>query len=99
MKQEILKKYANKKKRSRLLPFIKEIKLLLEHDATQVSIVEYLKDEQNVIISQPVLSTFIKRYIEKNALSKQSKIVINKEKQEINEPEKPIENKKTSIFL
>ena len=99
MKQEILKKYANKKKRSRLLPFIKDIKILLENDATQNSIVEYLKDEQNVIVSQPVLSTFIKRHIKKDALSKQSKIVINKEKQETNEPEKPIENKKTSIFI
>jgi hypothetical protein len=101
MRQDILTKYTNKKKRSKLLPFIKDIKFLLEHDATQASILEYLKEEQNVTVSQPVLSTFIKRYILKDPFSKKSKKAIsqNKEKVEIETPPaKETTKEKKSIF-
>jgi len=106
MNNSILEKYSNKKKRSKLLPFIKDIELLLEHDATQASILEYLKIEQNVTVSQPVLSTFIKRYIAKNPLSKKSKKVISKKQAQakIEEVETPpvketSKKKEGSIFL
>ena len=98
MRQDILVKYTNKKKRSKLLPFIKDIKFLLEHDATQASILEYLQEEQNVTVSQPVLSTFIKRYISKDPLSKKSKTVINQKKTETPLPEESPKKKKESIF-
>jgi hypothetical protein len=103
MNNTLLEKYSNKKKRSKLLPFIKDITLLLEHDATQASILEYLKIEQNVTVSQPVLSTFIKRYIAKNPLSKKSKKVISKKQaqEEIETPpaKETSKKKEDSIFL
>jgi hypothetical protein len=99
MNNSILEKYTNKKKRSKLLPFIKDIKLLLEHDATQTSILEYLKIEQNVTVSQPVLSTFIKRYITRNPLSKKSKAVISQKKDDTPTKTTNTEEKKDSIFL
>ena len=98
MRQDILAKYTNKKKRSKLLPFIKDIKFLLEHDATQASILEYLKEEQNVTVSQPVLSTFIKRYISKDPLSKKSKVVISQREQVTPSTKEIKKEKKESIF-
>jgi len=63
MNELLLEKYAYKKKKPVLLPYIDNIKLLLEHDATQKSILEYLKNEEGIIVSQPYLSKFIKQYI------------------------------------
>ena len=63
MNESLLKKYAYKKKRPVLMPYIDNIKLLLEHDATQKSILEYLKSEEGITVSQPYLSKFIKQYI------------------------------------
>jgi len=100
MNNAILEKYSSKKKRSKLLPFIKDIKLLLEHDATQASILEYLKIEQNVTVSQPVLSTFIKRHIKKDPMSKRTQATINKAQKEETPPAKETSKKKEdSIFL
>ncbi len=66
MKESILNKYANKRKKSVLMPYIYDIKLLLEHGATQKSILEYLKNEEDIVVSQPYLSKFIKKYINNN---------------------------------
>ena len=63
MNELLLEKYAYKKKKPVLLPFVDNIKLLLEHDATQQSILEYLKNEEDITVSQPYLSKFIKQYI------------------------------------
>jgi arginine repressor len=63
MNELLLEKYAYKKKKPVLLPYIDNIKLLLEHDATQKSILEYLKNEEGITVSQPYLSKFIKQYI------------------------------------
>jgi len=63
MNELLLEKYAYKKKKPVLLPYIDNIKLLLEHDATQRSILEYLKNEEGITVSQPYLSKFIKQYI------------------------------------
>jgi len=63
MNELLLEKYAYKKKKPVLLPYIDNIKLLLEHDATQRSILEYLKNEEGITISQPYLSKFIRQYI------------------------------------
>ena len=63
MNELLLEKYAYKKKKPVLLPYIDNIKLLLEHDATQKSILEYLKNEEGITISQPYLSKFIRQYI------------------------------------
>jgi hypothetical protein len=63
MNKLLLEKYAYKKKKPVLLPYIDNIKLLLEHDATQKSILEYLKNEEGITVSQPYLSKFIRQYI------------------------------------
>jgi len=63
MNELLLEKYAYKKKKPVLLPYIDNIKLLLEHDATQKSILEYLKNEEGITISQPYLSKFIRQYV------------------------------------
>jgi len=63
MNELLLEKYAYKKKKPVLLPYIDNIKLLLEHDATQKSILEYLKNEEGITVSQPYLSKFIRQYV------------------------------------
>jgi hypothetical protein len=63
MNELLLEKYAYKKKKPILLPYINNIKLLLEHDATQKSILEYLKNEEGITVSQPYLSKFIRQYV------------------------------------
>jgi arginine repressor len=75
MNELLLEKYAYKKKKPVLLPYIDNIKLLLEHDATQKSILEYLKNEEGITVSQPYLSKFIKQYIygDKQAYNTQKK--------------------------
>ena len=93
MKKEFIEKYGNKKKRSVLLPYLKDIQTLLENQATQSSIIEYLKEEKNLVVTQPNLSRFIKRYIKKNPLSKKSKIAI-----EPKEENRKSQVKKKSIF-
>jgi len=102
MNKNILEKYGNKKKRSKLLPFVKDIQELLIHDATQASILQYLKEEHKVTVSQPVLSTFIKRYINNNPLSIRSKfLAAEKDKTLIADKTKelpPKDLKKSSIF-
>jgi len=102
MNKNFLEKYGNKKKRSKLLPFVKDIQELLIHDATQSSILEYLKVEHNVVISQPVLSTFIKRYINNDPLSRRSKfLVAEKNKTLVTDSKEELPTKdpqKSSIF-
>jgi len=63
MDELILKKYAYKKKKPVLLPFARDIQILLEHDATQKSVLEYLENEKGIKVSQAYLSKFIKQYI------------------------------------
>ncbi len=63
MNELLLEKYAYKKKKPVLLPYIDDIKILLDHDATQKSVLEYLKNEKGITVSQPYLSKFIRQYI------------------------------------
>ena len=63
MNELLLEKYAYKKKKPVLLPYIDDIKILLDHDATQKSVLEYLKNEKDITVSQPYLSKFIRQYI------------------------------------
>jgi hypothetical protein len=82
MNELLLEKYAYKKKKPVLLPFLEDIKILLEHDATQKSILEYLKNEKNITVSQPYLSKFIRQYIYGNKkidLEKTRKKKLNEE--------------------
>ena len=102
MKKEFIEKYGNKKQRSYLLPYLKDIETLLDHDATQNSIIAYLKEEKNLEVTQSNLSRFIKRYIVKDPLSKKSKKAITK-KEETKEVETPpaketLKQQKTTIF-
>ena len=76
-----------------MLPYLKDIRTLLENEATQSSITAYLKEEKNLVVTQPNLSRFIKRYIEKNPLSKKAKIAVEPKKEN---PKPPV--KKKSIF-
>lgn len=102
MNKNFLEKYGNKKKRSKLLPFVKDIQELLIHDATQSSILEYLEEEHKVVISQPVLSTFIKRYINNDPLSRRSKFLAAEKNQTLvtdSKEELPTKDpQKSSIF-
>ena len=63
MNELLLEKYAYKKKKPVLLPYLDDIKILLDHDATQKSVLEYLKNEKGITVSQPYLSKFIRQYI------------------------------------
>jgi len=71
--KEILKKYTNTKKQPTLLPYLDDIKFLFENDASQLSILEYLKKEKNVTISPSALSIFIKKHIKKTPYTPKEK--------------------------
>ena len=58
-----LDKYVQPRKQSVLTPYLEEIRYLVEREATQKSILEYLKNEESVEVTQSYLSRFIKRYI------------------------------------
>jgi len=58
-----LDKYVQPRKQSVLTPYLEEIRYLVERGATQKSILEYLKNEEGVEVTQSYLSRFIKRYI------------------------------------
>ncbi len=58
-----LDKYLQPRKQSVLTPYLEEIRYLVERGATQKSILEYLKNEEGVEVTQSYLSRFIKRYI------------------------------------
>lgn len=63
--REILEKYTNTKKQPTLLPYLDDIKFLLDNNASQQSILEYLKEEQDINVSKSTLSVFIKKQIKK----------------------------------
>ena len=89
MNADDLKKYAYQKKESILKKYIDDIKTLLEHGATQSSIIEYLKDKKNEKTTQSNLSKFIKRHIKKKPYTPPVK-------NEENDKPKP---KKKSLYL
>jgi len=60
-----LNKYTNTKKSSILFPYIEHIKYLLDNNASQVAIIRYLDEEENIKITRPALSKFIKKHIKK----------------------------------
>jgi len=96
MKKELLDKYGYKKKKSLLTPYIEDIRTLLEHDATQVSILAYLKNEKDITVSQPYLSNFIRKFVKTN---KESTTVQNtiKEHTPKNEKLEPVAESKGKI--
>ncbi len=100
MNKKILEKYTNTKKVSCLSPYQKEIEYLVENNATQVAIVNFLKDEKNLVVSRSYVSRYIKRYIKKDSFSKKA-VTQKKEKVAIETPpakETTKQNKK-SIYL
>lgn len=90
--KEILKKYTNTKKQPILLPYLDDIKFLFENNASQLSMLEYLKKEKSVIISPSALSIFIKKHIKKEPYKPPVKDKIKKE----DDTPKP---KKKSLYL
>jgi len=79
MKKSILEKYAKNNHRSVLYEHIEDIKELLEHGASQVNIILYLKEEQGITTTKSNLSQFIKRHIQIATTFKQEKLEIKKE--------------------
>lgn len=90
-KQEDLKKYTNTKKSSKLLPYKENIKYLLENNASQVAILKYLEEKENLSVTRPTLSTFIKNHIRKTPF-------VPKEKKEETPSNKEQKKLKDSIF-
>jgi len=90
--KKILKKYINTKSQPRLLPYIDDIKFLVENNASQQSILDFLQIEKNITVCKSTVSIFIKKYINKEPF-------IPKEKESI-KSEQNIKPKKlrSSIF-
>ncbi|SFV56277.1 hypothetical protein MNB_SV-14-1816 [hydrothermal vent metagenome] len=95
--KEILKKYINTKKQPTLLPYLDDIKFLFENDASQLSMLEYLKEEKNVTISPSALSNFIKKYIKKTPYTPKEKSDKSNNKKDEKNQDKP-QKLKDSIF-
>jgi len=102
MNKKILEKYTNTKKVSCLSPYEKEIEYLVKNNATQVAIVNFLKNEKNLVVSRSYVSRYIKRYILKDPFSKKSKKAINQNKEKVEIETPPVKEtskqKKKSIF-
>jgi hypothetical protein len=68
-----LKEFTNTKKGSKLLPYKKNIEYLLDNNATQVAIIEYLDKKENLSVTRPTLSYFIKKHIKKTPYTPKEK--------------------------
>lgn len=68
-----LKEYINTKKSSKLLPYKENIKYLLDNNASQVAILKYLEEKENLPVARPTLSTFIKKHIKKTPYTPKEK--------------------------
>jgi hypothetical protein len=68
-----LKKYTNTKKSSKLFPYKENIKYLLDNNASQVAIIEYLNKEEDLQVTRPTLSDFIKKHIKKTSYTPKEK--------------------------
>jgi len=66
--KKILKKYINTKSQPRLLPHIDDIKFLVENNASQQSILDFLQTEKNITVCKSTVSIFIKKYINKEPI-------------------------------
>ncbi len=102
MNSDDLKKYAYQKKESVLKKHIDDIKTLLDHGATQSSIIEYLKDKKNEETTQSNLSKFIKRYIKKEPYKppvKNEKNLSPSEEDKIKKEDTQAKSKKKSLYL
>jgi hypothetical protein len=81
-----LKEYTNTKRCSKLLPYKENIKYLLDNNASQVAIIRYLDEQENLSVTRPTLSDFIKKHINKKPFTpKEKKSTTNNEE---NKPKK-----------
>ena len=65
--KKILEKYTNTKNRPTLLPYIDDIKFLVDNDASQQAILDFLQIEKNVTVCKSTVSVFIKKHITKKS--------------------------------
>jgi len=63
--KDILNKYTNTKNQPMLLPYIDDIKFLLDNNASQQSILEFLQKEKKLTLCKSTISVFIKNHINK----------------------------------
>ncbi len=83
-----LKKYTNTKKSSKLFPYKENIKYLLDNNASQVAIIEYLDKEEDLQVTRPTLSDFIKKHIKKTPYTPKEKEKNTQKKETQEEPKK-----------
>ena len=95
--QKDLKKYINTKKSSKLLPYKDNIKYLLDNNASQVAILRYLDEKENLTVTRPTLSNFIKKYIKKTSYTPKEKSDKSNNKKDEKNQDKP-QKLKDSIF-
>ncbi|SFV58417.1 hypothetical protein MNB_SV-14-173 [hydrothermal vent metagenome] len=95
--QKDLKKYINTKKSSKLLPYKDNIKYLLDNNASQVAILRYLDEKENITVTRPTLSNFIKKYIKKTPYTPKEKSDKSNNKKDEKNQDKP-QKLKDSIF-
>jgi len=95
-----LKKYTNTKKSSKLFPYKDNIKYLLDNNASQVAIIDYLDKDENLQVTRPTLSDFIKKHIKKTPYTPKEKEDNSQEKETQKEETKKEEPEKlrSSIF-
>jgi len=93
--KKILEKYTNTKNRPTLLPYIDDIKFLVDNDASQQAILDFLQIEKNVTVCKSTVSVFIKKHITK----KSYKPPIKKEPTTENKEETTPKSKKKSLYL
>lgn len=83
-----LKEFTNTKKGSKLLPYKRNIEYLLDNNATQVAIIEYLHKKENITVTRPTLSYFIKKHIKKTPFTPKDKSTKKENETNQNKPKK-----------
>ena len=97
-----LKEYTNTKNRHKLMPYKKNIEYLLNNNASQVAIIKYLDEKENLPVTKPTLSKFIKRYIKKEPYKppvKNEKNLSSNEEEKIKKEDDTPKSQKKSLYL
>ncbi len=71
--KKILEKYTNTKSQPTLLPYIDDIKFLVDNNASQQSILDFLQTEKNITVCKSTVSVFIKKHINKKPFTPKEK--------------------------
>ena len=94
-----LKEYTNTKNRHKLMPYKKNIEYLLNNNASQVAIIKYLDEKENLPVTKPTLSKFIKKHIKKTSYApKEKNDNNNNEKKEDEKNQNEPQKLKDSVF-